>query len=120
MKIIGIVGTRKRDRAKDHRIVEEKFFEIYEEGDWICSGGCPQGGDRFADKIARKYGIPILTFYPNWTRYGKGAGMIRNTTIAENSNSLIICGRTDGEEGGAEDTMKKFLNLENKRSVHSV
>jgi len=111
MKIIGIIGTRKRDRAADYRLVEEKFFSIYNSGDWICSGGCPKGGDRFAEKIAKKYGIPILIFYPDWNRYGKGAGFIRNTFIAEKSDYLIAC-VTDDRIGGTEDTIKKFENKE--------
>ena len=66
MNIIGIVGSRSRDTYRDYKLVEEKFFEIYEEGDWICSGGASKGADKFAEKIAKKNGIPILIFYPNW------------------------------------------------------
>jgi hypothetical protein len=74
-KYIGIIGTRRRNSFNDYKAVEEAFFEVYEEGDWIVSGGCPQGGDKFAEKIAKKYGIPILIFYPNWAKYGRGAGL---------------------------------------------
>ena len=48
--------------------VRDKFFEIYEDGDWICSGGCKKGADRFAEMIAKE-GIPILIFYPNYPNY---------------------------------------------------
>ena len=106
-KIIGIIGTRRRDRHKDYEVVEKEFFEVYEEGDWICSGGCPKGGDRFAEKIAKRYGIPIIIFYPNWKKHGKGAGIIRNTYIAITSCELIACVAED-RTGGTEDTIKKF------------
>jgi hypothetical protein len=110
MKKIGIIGTRRRDRGKDLKAVREKFFEIYEEGDWIVSGGCPQGGDRFAERIAKEEGIPIIIFYPNWKKHKKAAGIMRNTDIALESDVLIACVHED-RKGGTEDTIKKYLRL---------
>jgi hypothetical protein len=105
-KRIGIIGTRRRNAPSDYKVVEDKFFEIYQKGDWIVSGGCPRGGDYFALMIAKKYGIPILIFYPNW-EIGKGAGLVRNTDIANNSDVLIACVAED-RLGGTEDTIRKF------------
>lgn len=107
MKKIGIIGSRRRNSGIDQKKVREKFFEIYEQGDWIISGGCPQGGDRFAEKIAKNNGIPILIFYPNWSKFGKGAGLIRNGDIAFNSDVIIAC-VADDRTGGTEDTLKRF------------
>jgi hypothetical protein len=109
MKRIGIIGTRRRDNSAAYTLVEKKFFEIYEECDWIVSGGCPKGGDRFAEVIAKKFGIPILIFYPNW-KSGPGAGIVRNTDIAKNSDVLIAC-VADDRSGGTEDTIKKYLRF---------
>lgn len=109
MKRIGIIGTRRRDTDAAYRQVHDKFFEIYQEGDWLVSGGCPKGGDRFAEKIAKDYGIPIIIFYPNWKVHGRGAGLIRNSSIAEWSDELIACVAAD-RTGGTEDTIKKFKN----------
>jgi hypothetical protein len=108
MKKIGIIGSRRRNAGIDQKAVREKFLEIFEDDDWIVSGGCPQGGDRFAEKIAKDYGIPIVIFYPNWKKYGKAAGIIRNTNIADNSDVIIACVAED-RTGGTEDTIKKFL-----------
>jgi hypothetical protein len=108
--------------------LRKKFFEIYEEGDWICSGGCGKGGDRFADLIAKQEGIPILTFYPNYKRYGFGAPMIRNTPIAEKSDVIIACvvRPEEGldevlkrEKGGTEDTLRKYVGY-NKTKIYLV
>lgn len=107
MKKIGIVGTRKRDNPEAYKKVEEDFLEIYEEGDWIVSGGCPKGGDRFAEVIAKKYGIPILIFYPNWDKYKKSAGFVRNRDIAKKSDVLIACVSRD-RTGGTENTIGHF------------
>ena len=120
MKKIGVVGTRRRDNPSAYKIVEEKFFEIYEEGDWIVSGGCKKGGDRFADVIAKKYGIPILTIYPNYPKYGQVAPTVRNGPVAENSDVVIACvvHPEDGiikvlqrTKGGTEDMLKKHIKF---------
>jgi hypothetical protein len=107
MKYIGIIGSRRRNAGIDRKAVREKFFEIYEEGDWIVSGGCPKGGDNFAEKIAKDNGIPILIFYPNWKKYGKAAGLIRNGDIAKKSDVIVACVAED-RTGGTEDTLEKF------------
>jgi len=110
MKKIGIIGTRRRNNPEAYKKVEEKFLELYEEGDWIISGGCASGGDRFAHVIAKKFGIPILIFYPNWDKYKKGAGLVRNLDIAKYSDPLIACVASD-RKGGTEDTIKKYNAL---------
>jgi len=107
MKRIGIIGSRRRDRGIDRKAVREKFFEVYEEGDIIVSGGCPKGGDRFAEDIAKEYGIPIMIYYPNWKKFGRGAGIVRNLDIAEGSDVIIAC-VTEDRTGGTEDTISKF------------
>lgn len=119
MCTIGIIGTRRRDKPSDLILVRDKFFEIYHEGDWIVSGGCPKGGDRFAESIAKAWGIPILIFHPNWGKYGTAAGFIRNNYIAQYSEILIACVASD-RKGGTEDTIKKFLNKNSKECLHLV
>lgn len=137
MKVIGIVGTRSRDDNGTFSLIKEQFFKIYEKGDWICSGGCPQGGDRFAEKIAKDHGIPIIIFYPAWhdlnvpgavvrrnkysDKYGEynaNAGFDRNTPIAHTSNALIASVATS-RTGGTEDTISKYL-AEGKADLYLV
>lgn len=111
MKTIGIIGTRRRDSLKDFLQVAQVFTEYYERYDSICSGLCPQGGDRFAVVLAdvcRLEKKQRLWFPAEWERYGKGAGFKRNIDIANNSDILIACVASD-RKGGTEDTIKKFL-----------
>ena len=58
---IGIIGTRRRNTRTDYMKVHDEFFKHFNRKrmDWIVSGGCPEGGDAFADKIAKDYGITI-------------------------------------------------------------
>ncbi|MFW9871653.1 MAG: hypothetical protein ACFFG0_01035 [Candidatus Thorarchaeota archaeon] len=130
MKIIGVIGTRKRNTSAAFKKIKEKFFEIYEEGDWICSGGCSKGGDRCAEQIAKSSGIPILTFYPNYKRFQGGATFARNTDIAQTSHVIIACVMRPEEgldevlkrdKGGSEDTLRKFVDyIENQGLIPEV
>ena len=109
MKIIGVVGSRRRNTPQDYLKVEEKFFELYKKGDWICSGGCATGADHFAEEIAKHHGIPILIFYPNTKDLGVRGYFERNTEIARHSHVLIACVAED-RKGGTEDTISKFVS----------
>ncbi len=111
MKIIGIIGTRRRDTQADQRLVWAAFKKIYKPGDIIVSGGCPQGGDRFAEVIAKTLQIPIMIYYAQWGRYGKSAGFRRNGTIADAADVMIACVAED-RTGGTEDTLRKFKGEE--------
>ena len=106
---IGIVGSRRRNSSTAYRRTEKLFLQIYHKGDTIVNGGCPKGGDLFAEKIATKHNIPIEIFYPNW-KLGRHAGFLRNTDIARCSDILIAVVAKD-RRGGTEDTIQKFKNL---------
>lgn len=105
--IIGIIGCRKRNSNIDLALTKDAFADVYRPGDIICSGGCPKGGDRFAEILAKELGITILIHYPNWEKYGKSAGYKRNIHIAKYSTILIACVAQD-RKGGTEDTINKF------------
>lgn len=109
-KVIGIVGTRRRDSDKDLKKVNDAFLKVYDVGDRICSGLCPQGADRFAVILAVKYSTKTIWHQARWEEYGKQAGFVRNSLIARDSDVLIACVAPD-RKGGTEDTIKKYLKL---------
>lgn len=109
-KTIGIIGTRRRNSEEDYRMVLHEFKSLYKEGDRIVSGGCPLGGDIFAERIARNMQIPITIHYAKWKKHGKKAGFLRNTDIANDADVLIACVAPD-RTGGTEDTIEKFKKL---------
>lgn len=113
MKKIGIIGSRRRDSDKDFEECERVFLSIYEDGDEIVSGGCPKGGDKFAEILAKKYQVAIKIYYAQWDKIGKGAGFARNTYIARDSDVLISVVSSD-RTGGAEDTIKKATKMGKK------
>jgi len=114
MKIIGIVGSRRRNSKEDFIALERKFLEIYQEGDEIVSGGCSSGGDAMAEIIAKKYQIPIKIYYAQWEKLGKRAGFARNGDIAKDADVLIAVVATDRAGFGTEDTIKKAKKKDKK------
>lgn len=136
-KIIGIVGSRRRNESADFYATLKAFQKVYEPGDRIVSGACPQGGDRFAELIAlqlaapghysfeelwkmpshqrlyelKVHGAPIILHPAKWReggRYNPAAGFERNGLIARDADVLIACVAKD-RTGGTEDTIAKFL-----------
>lgn len=135
MQKIGIVGSRRRDSDKDFFVLKDAFFEVFQPGDQIISGGCPKGGDRFAEVLALHLGsgrgctaflrlgtrarqihlatnpdAPITIHEPRWKEHGKRAGFIRNAFIAEDSDILLALPAAD-RTGGTEDTIRRMTGL---------
>jgi len=110
MKTIGIIGSRRRDTAEDLRYCRDIFLRHFVDGDEIVSGGCPKGGDRFAEVIAKSLQIPIKIYYAEWERLGRGAGFDRNTLIARDSD-LILAVVAPDRTGGTEDTIRKAIKM---------
>lgn len=54
----------------------------------IISGGA-KGADKLGERFAQENNIETLIFKPNW-KLGKGAGMIRNKDIIENSDLIFV------------------------------
>lgn len=110
-KTIGIVGSRRRDSTEDYALCAKAFFKVFNRGDRIVSGGCPTGGDRFAEVLAKLYQCTITIHYAYWNGPdGKRAGFVRNTQIAEDCDVLIALPAED-RLGGTEDTIKKAAAL---------
>ncbi len=115
-RTIGIIGSRRRNEVTDYKAILDAFVKVYTPGDRIVSGGCPQGGDRFAEKIAKERQVPITIHYAAWNRIGKSAGYLRNGDIAQDADILIACVSPD-RTGGTEDTIKKFNKLKKGRVI---
>lgn len=112
-KMIGIVGSRRRDGLEDYRACLAAFETVYRPGDKLVSGGCPLGGDRFAEMIAKARGLTITIHCPDWNGLGRRAGFARNTSIARDADVLIAVVAED-RTGGTEDTIRKAQSLGKK------
>ena len=67
----------------------EAVLSIYPITLLIC--GMARGADTLAYQYARANNIPTLEFPADWQRYGKRAGMVRNTVmLTEGKPDLVI------------------------------
>jgi SLOG family YspA-like protein len=79
-------------------------FQITE----VVSGGA-LGVDMAGENWAHIYGVPVKLFIPDWNKYGKSAGMIRNADMVEYADALIVL--WDGKSKGTANTIKRAKAL---------
>lgn len=74
----------------------------------IISGGA-KGADSLAEQFASNWDIPTIIFKPDWNKYGRGAGMIRNKQII--SESDIVIAFWDGVSKGTKNSIDTAVKL---------
>lgn len=99
-KRVAIVGSRK---FKDLELVYD-FVNAMPVGATVISGGAV-GVDTTAEGTARSRGIKVISFKPDWNRYGKGAGFVRNSDIVDACDVLVAF--WDGSSRGTLDSINK-------------
>lgn len=104
---VGIVGSRNFNNYSDFK---EYISELDLDISTIISGGA-MGADTLAERYAKENDIELLVFKAEWTKYGKGAGFIRNTKIVNESDLIVAF--WDGNSHGTKDTITKA----NKKDV---
>ena len=122
---IAVVGSR----TFNNRVFLMSILnEHVKSEDELISGGA-SGADALAYWFAEIYQIPITIYLPNFTIIKrnketgyppiekvvwphKGAGLMRNTTIVENSDLVIAF--WDGESRGTLDTIQKCEKMNKK------
>lgn len=92
-----IVGSR---NFNDYELLKTKLSEY--DITYIVSGGA-SGADSLAEKYAKEFDIPIFIYYPEWERYGKKAGFVRNKLIVDASDVIIAF--WDGISRGTSSTI---------------
>jgi hypothetical protein len=80
----------------------------------IVHGGAV-GVDSAADKVARKLGLEIEIFQPEWGRYGKSAGPIRNRKMIETCD--MVYAFWDGESRGTASAIQAAIEFKKELEV---
>lgn len=70
--------------------------------DTIVSGGAV-GADTYAREFARKKGLKLIEFFPDYEKYGRGAPLERNKLIIEECDCLLAF--WDGKSRGTKFTL---------------
>lgn len=110
---IGIVGSRS---FFNYDLLEEVITTTLKNdlsNTIIVSGGA-KGADALAEIFADNYKLKKWIFKPDWEKYKKSAGFIRNSEIVDNSD--IIFAFWDGKSKGTNHT----INLAKKKNKEVI
>lgn len=88
MMKLAIVGGRDYKDYNKFKGIVDNFIEEYGTPIEIISGGA-SGVDTMAALYARENGIILTEFKPDWAKYGKKAGILRNTDIINESTHVL-------------------------------
>jgi len=98
---IAIVGSQS---FNDFSLLEKVIFNNIklEDIDLVISGGT-KGADRLGERFAIIHKIEKQIFYPEWRKYGKQAGYLRNIKIIRNAD--LVFAFWDGQSPGTRHTI---------------
>jgi hypothetical protein len=70
--------------------------------------GHAKGADQFGEEYAALHGIPTKVFLPDWKRYGRGAGPIRNREMLScaKEESPLVVAFWDGKSKGTKNMIE--------------
>lgn len=121
MKLI-IAGSR---NIHDLEVVETAVFNFLET--WYCLApsdideivsGTARGVDTLGEEFAERYSIPVKRFPADWERYGKKAGLIRNSDMAYYGTHLVAV--WDGKSRGTQHMFNTMRDRGKPVYIHLV
>jgi len=69
----------------DHYLSQKKENE-----EIVIISGTANGADKLGERYANEKGYQIIRFPANWDEFGKSAGYIRNTKMANIANACVV------------------------------
>lgn len=101
---VAIVGSR--DYLNESAV--RAYVRALPPGTVVVSGGA-RGVDRWAASEAKECGLEVVEYLADWDRYGRRAGMIRNSLIVSDSDKVVAF--WDGVSAGTANTIKSARRL---------
>lgn len=101
---LAIIGSR---TFNDYDVLKKECDNLNIEE--IISGGA-KGADSLGEKYAIENNIKFTIFKPDWKKYGKRAGFLRNTDIINSCDSVLAF--WDGNSKGTQHS----INLAHKHN----
>ena len=99
---LAVIGSRNFEDYETAKVILDELQKDIG-FDTIVSGGA-NGADSLAEKYAWANDIEIAIFIPEWDKYGKGAGFIRNKEIWDNADYGVAF--WDGRSKGTAHSFK--------------
>lgn len=89
MPKIGVIGSRGYNNYEEFKErIEYLTSNIQDRIIWV-SGGCKSGGDALISRYCKESSSDLIEHLPDWDKYGKSAGFIRNKLIIDDVEYLI-------------------------------
>lgn len=110
---IAVVGSRE---FSDKDFVQGITYKLIRDGELteFISGGA-RGVDSWAQEIANDFKLKKTIFKPDWDKYGKSAGFLRNKLIVEEADMVIAFwnGKSNGTKHSIDLAIKagKPINI---------
>lgn len=102
---VAVVGSRS---FTDYQLME-KTLDAVGPISTIISGGA-NGADMMAERYAREHGISISIHLPDWKKYGRAAGVIRNKDIIAECDRCVAF--WDGSSHGTANDIELCRKLD--------
>ena len=98
---IAVVGSRE---FKDNNLIKEILIREFSVDDILISGGA-KGVDSYAEQLIDEWNRLCYKkiFKPNWDKYGKRAGFLRNQLIIDEADKVIAF--WDGKSKGTKHSI---------------
>jgi len=90
MKIL-ICGDR---NWSNREVIKRELSKILGTNHVVIHGGA-NGADKLAGEVAKGLGFKVVVFPADWEKYGKVAGMLRNTEMLMEKPELILAFHPD-------------------------
>lgn len=90
---IAVIGSR---NFADYELLKKTLNEITGITK-VISGGA-KGADSLAEQWAKENQIETVIYKPDWAKYGRGAGVVRNRLIIEDCDHSIWFERSSSQD----------------------
>lgn len=98
-----VTGGRKRDSLHDYALLDEKLDDIHEVcrgmNHVIIQGGCPDGVDAMARRLARDRGAAVETYPADFQLHPEDAVEVSNQTMVDQGAYLCLAFPNDPADG---------------------
>lgn len=111
---LAIVGSR---IFTDYDYLKDKLEPIKNKVKVVVSGGA-KGADTLGERWADEHNIPKEIYYPDWNKYGKKAGFLRNKIIVDKSDAVVAF-QVDSSKG-TQHTIELAKKENKKVKVYKV
>lgn len=96
---LAVIGSRNFNNYEKLKSILDKYQDVIIE---VVSGGA-HGADSLAEKWANERGKKVTVFLPDWGKFGKSAGLVRNKKIIESCDKCVAF--WDGKSRGTKNSI---------------